>query len=76
VLSQKNTSSTVCFSPANNPSFSKKNYIANKTLTSKLHKMPLREDENFLKIEQLTTQPKGFNHFKRKSNIQILKKEI
>lgn len=40
-LSEKNSNSTVCFSPANNPSFSKKNYIANKTLTSKLHKMPL-----------------------------------
>jgi len=76
ILTEKNSNSTVCFSPANNPSFSKKNYIVNKTLASKLLKMPLHEDENFLKIEQLTTQPKGFSHFKRKSNIQILKKEI
>jgi len=76
VLSEKNSNSALCFSPANNPWFSKKNYIVNKTLTSKLHKMPLHEDENFLKIEQLSTQPKDSNHFKRKSNIQILKKEI
>jgi hypothetical protein len=41
VLTEKNTNSTACFSPANNISFSKKNYQANKTLTSKLHKMPL-----------------------------------
>jgi hypothetical protein len=41
VLGEKSSNITVCFSPANNSSFSKKNYNANKTLTSKLHKMPL-----------------------------------